>query len=78
MYIIVATMNKKYRAGVSPTICMLHFRYEYIIMTISFQYIFEREVIDMSEKRTDLWPPKYIWYGHVALCVRVRTVKLAY
>ena len=54
MYIIVATMNKKYRAGVSPTICMLHFRYEYIIMTISFQYIFEREVIDMSEKRTDL------------------------
>ena len=42
MYIIVATMNKKYRAGVSPTICMLHFRYEYIIMTKVFS-IFLKE-----------------------------------
>lgn len=40
MYIIVASMNKKYRAGVSPKICMLHFLYKYSIMTMSFQYLF--------------------------------------
>ena len=50
MYIIVATMNKKYRAGVSPKICMLHFLYKYSIMTMSFQYLFfQRETVDLSK-----------------------------
>ena len=52
MYIIVATMNKKYRAGVSPKICMLHFLYKYSIMTMSFQYLFfsKRRAVDFEQK----------------------------
>ena len=52
MYIIVASINKKYLAGVSPKICMLHFLYKYSIMTMSFQYLFfsKRRAVDFEQK----------------------------
>ena len=58
MYIIVASMNKKYRAGVSPKICMLHFLYKYSIMTMSFQYLFfsKRRAVDFKQKHVQTVP----------------------